>query len=144
MYSLIERILLDQTERDYLKTQLLITTIEDQFDDVDDFVKKSISHILNYHHISNARLYSQNADSELWDMFPVVYWQRLHNQNYLETKNIIEGFFVENELDDEKVLFFQRSLNNLFEHTNHHRAQIIRHLTLNDLKIPDMQMIMIQ
>jgi hypothetical protein len=144
MYSLIESILLDLTEKDYLKTQLLITTIEEQFDDIDDFIKKSISHILNFQHISNARCYAKKADSELWDLFPVVYWHRLHDQNYLETKNIIEGFFIEHDLDDEKVLVFQRHLNNLFEHTNHHRAQMIRHLKLNDLRIPNMQMIMIQ
>jgi hypothetical protein len=144
MFNLIENILFDLTEKDYLKTQCLIASIEEQFDKVDDFIIKSISHILNVHHILNARLRSNFPDSDLWDVFPVIYWNRLHDQNYLETKNIIEDFFMNSGTDNVEVLNFYHRFNDLFENTNYHRAQMIMHLKQHDLKIPNLQMLLIQ
>jgi hypothetical protein len=144
MYNLLERIFLDAAEKDYLKTQLLITNIEEQYDDIDDFIKKSICHILNWHHIANARLLSRKPDSDLWDLLPVMYWNRLHDQNYFQTKNLIEVFFIDEMLNEEKVIIFHNHLINLFEHSIYHRSQLIFYLKQNDLKIPNFQMIMIQ
>ncbi len=143
MYSLIERLLLESSEKDYQKTQLLISSIEDQFDFVNDFMKKSISHILNHHHILNSRLLSKNPESDLWDPLPLNFMSKLHAHNYIVTKNLIEQFFIENS-NDRKITVFYNNLLHLFEHSNYHRSQIIYVMKSNELKTPNLQMIMIQ
>ena len=144
MHSLIERLLLDCTEKDYLKTQLLISSIDEQYDSINDFIKKSISHIINSHHILNARLLIKNPESELWDPLPLNFLEKLHLDNYITTKNIIEDFFVNSDRSDERIFIFFNHLNSLYEHANYHRSQIIYVMKLSELKIPDFIMMLIQ
>ncbi len=143
MHSILENILLDFTEKDFLKTQKLIFFLEDQYDHLNDYIKKSISHIINYHHAVHSRIERRKIESELWDVLPCAYWERLLNQNYLATKNIIHTHFV-SESDLNKLLEINNILHQLFEHNTHHRAQILYNLKENKLNIPNLNMILIQ
>jgi hypothetical protein len=144
MNSLIEHLLLDCSEKDYLKTQLLISSIDEQFDSINDFIKKSISHIINAHHILNARLRLKNPESELWDQLPLNFLGKLHFDNYITTRNIIEDFFVNSAISDEQIYIFFNHLNSLYEHANYHRSQIVYVMKLSELKTPDFNMMLIQ
>lgn len=144
MHNLIEHLLLDCSEKDFLKTQLLISSIDEQYDSINDFIKKSISHIINAHHILNARLLLKNPESELWDPLPLNFLGKLHFDNYLTTRNIIEDFFVNSDCSDERIFIFFNHLNSLYEHANYHRSQIIYVMKLSELKIPDFNMMLIQ
>jgi uncharacterized damage-inducible protein DinB len=144
MLNLIEGLLLESLEKDYLKTQCLISSIEAQFDSINDFIKKSISHIINFHHIFNARILSETPDSDLWDPLPLNYLSKLNLDNYISSKNIIEDFFISDSAKELEIFAFFNQMNKLFEHASHHRAQIVYVMKLNELKPPNFNLVLIQ
>jgi len=138
---------LDKFEYDYFANKNWIKIIEDQEDQVSDFVRRSMSHIINVHHIWNSRLINKKAESELWDELPVIYLERLNEANYRQTVNFLElnelnkkinyhsseGVKLEKEIID--ILY------HLLNHSNYHRAQITMDLKQNKLSFPSFNFI---
>ncbi|MFN5910516.1 MAG: hypothetical protein ACK45H_04185, partial [Bacteroidota bacterium] len=81
---------LDKFEYDLHANRMWIECIEKQEDLVSDFTLRSMSHIINVHHIWNARLLGRKPESELWDRLPVNFLQQLSNQNFRETTDYLE------------------------------------------------------
>ena len=92
---------------------------------------KLFSHILNAHHIWNARLQETDPQLGVWDIHPLGKWEELHYENQRTSFEIIsnaasfekrisyqttEGQNYANSLQD--ILF------HIVNHSTHHRAQI--------------------
>lgn len=133
---------LDKFEYDFFATKNWISSIEAQENQVSPFVLRSISHIINVHHIWNRRLLQQKSESELWDVLPVSYLLKLHQENYRETVNFLEKFELEEKIkyhSSEGVQLVKSSIDILYHvlnHSNYHRAQIVMDLKQNNLKAP--------
>jgi len=133
---------LDKFEYDFYATKNWIDCIEKQEDLVSEFVLKSMSHIINVHHIWNARLFNKLPESELWDKLPMSYWLKLHQSNYLETVEFLEKYEMEEKVkyhSSEGVQMIRSCsdiLYHILNHSNYHRAQVVLDLKINNLKTP--------
>ncbi len=133
----------DKIVFEYHATRALILVMEEQEEQLSDFSKKSMSHILNVHHIWNARLKGNVAESNDWDLLPVDYWTKFNQQNYNETKDVADFLL------GEEVIHYTTSegvksemtladiMYHLLTHQVYHRAQIIYDMKLNNLRIPE-------
>jgi uncharacterized damage-inducible protein DinB len=139
--------ILDKFEYDFYASKSLIEHIERQEDKVSSFVIKSISHIINVHHIWNSRLFGKKAESGVWDILPVPFLLSLHRQNYRETIDYLEKIELGEKVNyhsSEGVQFDQLDLDILYHmltHSNYHRAQIIHDMKQNQLEVPSMNFI---
>lgn len=139
--------LLDKFEYEFNALKLWIECIEEQEDQVSDFVKRSISHIINAHHIWNSRLLGRRAESEFWDTLPIRFLQKLNQQNYREVLDYMENFELGEKVNyhsSEGIRFDRTDLDILFHVLNHsvyHRAQIVLDLKQQNLKYPSFQFI---
>jgi uncharacterized damage-inducible protein DinB len=106
--------------------------------------KKSIelfSHILNAHHIWNARLIGKVPTYEVWQVQPVKEWSDIHYENQRNSFEIItntdnfekridyensEGRLYSNTVKD--ILF------HMINHSTHHRGQIAADMRKNKLE----------
>lgn len=101
------------------------------------------SHMLNAHHIWNARILGQEAQFGVWEMQAFERWEDLHYENQRTTFEIItnadqlearisyeniEGRTYANSLKD---ILFQ-----VINHSTHHRAQIAADLRANGAEPP--------
>ena len=99
------------------------------------------SHILNAHHIWNARLQESEAQYGVWDVHPIEKWEELHYENQRTSFELIsnatsfekrisyrttEGQLYTNSLQD--ILF------HIINHSTHHRAQITNDLRASGLE----------
>jgi uncharacterized damage-inducible protein DinB len=138
---------LDKFEYDFFATKNWIVCLEEQEDLLSPFAKKSISHIINAHHIWNCRLANNRAQSELWDELPVYFLQRLHQQNYNETIDFLEKFELNEKINyhsSEGIRFTKPIIDVLYHilnHSNYHRAQIVMDLKSNGLQFPSFNFI---
>lgn len=143
----MKEFLLDKFEFDFHATKTLIEVIEKQEENVSPFVLKSISHIINVHHIWNARLLGKKPESGIWDILPVHFLLQLHRQNYRETIDYLEKFELGEKVkyhSSEGIRFDKIDLDILYHmlsHANYHRAQIIMDLKQNGLEYPSMNFI---
>lgn len=143
----MKEFLLNKFEFDFHATKLLIEAIEKQEDLVSPFVLKSISHIINAHHIWNSRLLSKKPESGVWDVLPIHFLLQLHRQNYRETVDYLEKFELGEKVNyhsSEGIRFNKMDLDILYHvlsHSNYHRAQIIMDLKQNGLEYPSMNFI---
>lgn len=138
----------DKFERDHHLNLSLITFFEKHEDGIPEFVLRSFSHILNIHYLWNCRLRQLPPDSGEWDMLPLSYFGRFENQNYQETINIVE------HVDWDELIRYHSSegiplngvttdiLFHLLQHSNYHRAQIIRELKQTGLNPPQTDLIL--
>ena len=138
---------LDKFEYDFHATANWIKSIEDQEDEISDFVKRSISHIINVHHIWNARLMNKKVESELWDVLPVSYLKGLHEQNYRETVDFLEKYELEEKVNYHSAEGIKMTKNvidilyHMLNHANYHRAQIVMDLKQHGLSAPSFNFI---
>ncbi|MFM7726241.1 MAG: DinB family protein [Flavobacteriales bacterium] len=138
---------LDKLEYDYQANRTWIEYIEEQEDNIPDFILKSISHIINVHHIWNARLFGKAAESDSWDVLPVRYLHQLNLQNYRETTDYLEKIELGarvNYHSSEGIRFEKEDANILYHmltHSNYHRAQIVMDLKQQGLKHPSLNFI---
>jgi uncharacterized damage-inducible protein DinB len=143
----MKEFLLDKFEYDFHATKAWIECITKQEDDVSQFVRKSISHIINVHHIWNSRLTDQKPESDLWDVLPVDFLLSLHQQNYRETIDYIEKIELGEKVNyhsSEGVRYAKIDLDILYHilsHSNYHRAQIVMDLKQNGLEFPSLNFI---
>jgi uncharacterized damage-inducible protein DinB len=138
---------LDKFEYDFFASKNWIKVIESQEDFVSEFVIRSMSHILNLHHIWNRRLLDKQVESELWDVFPIHFLQKLQEENYRETIEYLEKLELTEKIkyhSSEGVALEKRAIDVLYHilnHSNYHRAQIALDLKQNNLKTPDFNFI---
>ena len=138
---------LDKFEYDFFATKNWIKVIKSQEDSVSEFVIRSMSHILNVHHIWNRRLLNKQIESELWDVFPIHFLQKLEEENYRETIEYLEKLELTEKIEyhsSEGVVFEKSTIDVLYHilnHSNYHRAQIALDLKQNNLKTPDFNFI---
>lgn len=99
------------------------------------------SHMLNAHHLWNARIMGRNPALDVWDIHPVSSWEDLHYENQRDSFEIIsnadllerrityqnsEGSTFTNTLRD--ILF------HVINHSTYHRAQIAADFRANGLE----------
>ena len=99
------------------------------------------SHILNAHHVWNARILGRTPEVKVWDVHEVPAWGDLHYENQRDSFEIIsnadslekriayensEGRAFANTLQD--ILF------HVINHSTHHRAQIATDFRANGLE----------
>ena len=139
--------LLRKFEIEYNSIQSLIRSIEDQEEQIPEYSLKGISHIINVHHIWNCHLIGKKSESNVWDVFPVHFLQKLNTQNFQETYDYIEKQELNStihyvsklvksmETRSEDVLF------HILQHCSYHRGQIIQNMKTNRLKVPSNQFV---
>lgn len=138
---------LDKFEYDFFASKNWIESIESQEEFVSEFAIRSMSHILNVHHIWNRRLLNKQIESELWDVFPIHFLQKLEEENYRETIEFLEKFELTEKIkyhSSEGVAFEKSTIDVLYHilnHSNYHRAQIALDLKQNNLKTPNFNFI---
>lgn len=99
-------------------------------DDASEFALKSMSHIINVHHIWQARLLGKTPESHEWDRLPLLFMEQLAQANYRETAE-----YLQYELTPEVIRYTDREgalnekenfdmLYHILNHSNYHRAQI--------------------
>lgn len=104
------------------------------------YLIRSMSHIINVHHIWNARLIQTVAESSDWDILPVDFMERLHQENYRQTINFLEHYSLEEKVnyhDSEGVPMEKQTLDILYHiltHSTYHRAQIAK--AARELELP--------
>jgi uncharacterized damage-inducible protein DinB len=137
----------DKFEYDFFASKNWIESLESQEDFVSEFTIRSMSHILNAHHIWNRRLLDKPLESELWDVFPIHFLQKLLEENYRETIEYLEKVERIEKIkyhSSEGVAFEKSTMDVLYHilnHSNYHRAQIALDLKQNNLKTPNFNFI---
>lgn len=68
-------------------------------DRLSPYLIRSMSHIINVHHIWNARLDQTVAESSDWDILPVDFMERLHQENYNQSIQFLEYGTLEQKVN---------------------------------------------
>lgn len=125
---------IDKFEYDFRSNQKWAEVLMKHEDDLSDFIRKSMSHIINVHHIWISRILDQKAESHSWDVLPVRYWDRLMHDNLQQTINYLEHVEQSEKINyhsEEGVQLSKSSIDILYHilnHSNYHRAQIAMEL----------------
>lgn len=91
-------------------------------------IRRLVCHILNVHHIWNARIESQVPESEEWDDLPSSHWTQLSQENYNRSLELLNtSTFTEDLLH--KMDYF-------LNHSFYHRGQIAVHIKNAGIKPP--------
>ncbi len=102
-----------------------------EMETVPESIRKRFSHILNAHHIWNARILEQPREYEVWQLHDPTRWQEVHYQNQRDSFEVISqaadlGRRVAYETTDGRS--FSNSLQDILfhivNHSTHHRGQI--------------------
>ena len=108
---------------------------------VPDEAIRLFSHVLNAHHLWNARILSTKTEIKVWQLHEITHWQEMHYENQRTSFEIIrntdnferridyqnsEGRSYSNALQD--ILF------HIINHSTHHRAQMAAVFRNNDLE----------
>ena len=98
---------------------------------VPDDVVRLFSHVLNAHHLWNARILNTKTDIKVWQLHEIENWAEMHYENQRTSFEIIR-----NTEDFERRIDYQNSegrsysnslrdiLFHIINHSTHHRAQI--------------------
>ena len=130
----------EKFEQDFQTLKKLIELIEDQEDEISEFTRRSISHMINVHHVWNARLRGLKAESDLWDIFSIHHLQKLNQFNYAETFDYLENIELGERINyhsSEGIKLNDSDIDILFhilQHSVYHRAQIIADMKKKSLK----------
>lgn len=125
---------IDKFEYDFRSNQKWAEVLMNHEDNLSDFIRKSMSHIINVHHIWISRILDQKAESHSWDVLPVRYWDRLMHDNLQQTINYLEHVEQSEKINyhsEEGVQLSKSSIDILYHilnHSNYHRAQIAMEL----------------
>lgn len=138
---------IDKYEYDLQTNKRWINKVLEQEDKVNDFVIRSLSHVLNVHHIWNCRLLGKLPESELWDNLPLEYATKFAVENRNVTIAYLENWDHEAKVDfhdSEGTLLSKDTIDILYHilnHSNYHRGQIARELRIIDLDVPSFNFI---
>lgn len=124
-------------------SNLLISILP--FDNIDPVVHELFSHNINAHAIWLDRLMQREFRFDVWELHEPDNYMILLNQNYRETDDFLKN------ISDEKLNDLHRYKNSkgteyentvgdtllhIFNHTTHHRGQIIMKLRKDDIEVP--------
>lgn len=99
--------------------------------DVPEKSRELFSHILNAHHIWNARILEETPKHLVWELHEPPAWQELHYENQRHSFGIISN----TEFFDKRIIYettegrsysntLQDILFHIVNHSTHHRGQI--------------------
>ena len=137
----------DKYEYDLQTNKRWINKVLQQEEGVNEFIIKSLSHILNVHHIWNCRLLETVPESGLWDKLPLDYATKFAVENRNVTISYLETWDHEAKVDfhdSEGTLLSKDTVDILYHilnHSNYHRAQIARELKTLGLEVPSFNFI---
>lgn len=110
-------------------------------DDVPEKSKELFNHILNAHHIWNARATEKEALFEAFQMHEVKDWGDLHYENQRSSFEIIttaEDLDLRIDYENSEGRLFTNTLQDMLfhiiNHSTHHRAQIAMDFRANGLQ----------
>lgn len=111
-------------------------------DDLNEYVIKSFSHVVNVHHIWMHRLLEMPSESFTWDKLPIDYWEQLAQENHVKTIDFLEKQELNNKVNytSEEGITYEKEimdiLYHILNHSNYHRAQISRELRIQGIQPP--------
>lgn len=114
--------------------------LEEHEDELSDYLIRSMSHIINVHHIWNSRLFNQVAESRDGDILPVTFMSRMHKENQQQSINFLQHATIEGTvkyINSENIPQEKEKMDILYHilsHSNYHRAQIAK--TCRELNLP--------
>lgn len=89
------------------------------------------SHILNAHHIWNARILGKPCDYEVWQKHPIKIWADIHYENQRTSFEIVtnaDGFDKRIDYENSEGRLFTNTLQDMLfhiiNHSTNHRGQI--------------------
>ncbi|MCH2225726.1 MAG: hypothetical protein MK066_13225 [Crocinitomicaceae bacterium] len=132
----------DKFEYDFLSTKKWCEHVEEYEDDLNEFISKTISHIINVHHIWISRIQRTPIESHTWDRLPMSHWISLAQDNYRKTIDYLEQLEVLEKInyhDKEGVKLEKMTIDILYHilnHNNYHRGQIAREMRILGLTPP--------
>lgn len=101
------------------------------------------NHVLNAHHIWNARIMEQPSEFGVWQVHGPQEWEEIHYDNQRNSFEIITNTdFWEGRIkyEDSEGKHFTRSLQDILfhiiNHSTHHRGQILMDLRANGIEPP--------
>ena len=115
------------------------------FENIDPVVHELYSHIINAHSIWMDRLLDRPARFDVWDLHDPESYSKLVFDNYMETNDLLlnlseEDLETTHKYKNSKGTEFENTkgdtLLHIFNHTTHHRGQIIMKLRADDIEIP--------
>lgn len=113
----------------------LIIRLEEYEDLISPYITRQFSHILNVHHIWISRLLNRNPESSDWDLLPFSSWEKFAALNHLQTKEFLRFHSIQeicHYTSSEGIKNSKQAadiLLHIFNHSTHHRAQIIREMS---------------
>ena len=110
----------------------------------DQIPEKSVelfSHLLNAHHIWNARILGEQSKYEVWQNHTPDDWADIHYENQRSSFDITsnaDDFELRIDYENSKGRLFTNTLQDMLfhiiNHSTHHRAQIMTDLRQNNIE----------
>ncbi|MDX2361300.1 MAG: DinB family protein [Crocinitomicaceae bacterium] len=144
---MIKDFFVDKFEYDFRSNKQWIEHLTNNEDQLSEYITKSMSHIINVHHIWIHRLINQGQESYTWDHLPLDYWTKLAHENYLKTIEYLEQIELNEKVNyhtEEGVLLSNTAIDILYHilnHSNYHRGQIAKELRDLGLDAPSFNFI---
>lgn len=98
------------------------------------------SHILNAHHIWNARMLKKTPEFEIWQVHDTKVWADIHYENQRNSFEIMsnaDGFDKRTDYENSEGRHFTNTLQDMLfhiiNHSTNHRGQIAVDLRLNGI-----------
>lgn len=119
-----------QFQHDYAFNQLFIHDFYDKEMDKQERIRQLICHILNVHHLWNARLLGTSPLSMDWDDLPYYSWEALNLENYRTSIDCIQNVDLQNDIhytNSEGIAIEKKAwliVTHILNHSNYHRAQL--------------------
>ncbi|NJB71666.1 putative damage-inducible protein DinB [Saonia flava] len=103
------------------------------------------SHMLNAHHIWNARIIDKKPTYGVWDVHPIKDWGDIHYENQRSSFEIItnaDNFEKRIDYENSQGRLFANTLNDILfhiiNHSTHHRGQILMDFRNNGIEPPSL------
>ena len=132
----------DKFEYDFLSNKKWIEHLAEHEEKLSPYILKSMSHIINVHHIWIYRIQQKKQESFTWDLLPIDFWLKLAQENYLQTIEFLENIDFEEKINyhDEEGVEMEREtidiLYHILQHNTYHRGQIAHELKSLNLPVP--------
>lgn len=107
---------------------------------IPEFTQKVFSHLLDAHHIWNARIKNFAPVFAIWQLQPVGDLLTIEDENYQQSLEIIDGYDLGGEIQyaNSKGQAFKNTVRDilfhLINHSNYHKGQIARDFRQNGLE----------
>lgn len=119
-------------------------------DELNDFIKKEFSHLINVHHIWLSRIMGNLPESHSWDVLPTRYWEQLIVDNHRKTQEFLVHMEWEERVQyhsEEGVPLDAINTNMLYhilQHSTHHRARLAVEVRAIGLTPPSTEMMILE